>query len=198
MHPKLAELVAQLVQPQGLSLLACVPSPAMWLPQLESCAVQVHTGDQLALLADGLQRAEARGLRALHVNDSRPPEDRRAAPARLPALADLPQLHTLVSWAPGMAADALQPIGMWRGPECTPRPWRILRVCRSALASSLWRPGSAATSPRCCAQTAVFNLTSMRVCCARACSGLSCGAARFPTARFLWRCARWASSPACT
>ena len=112
MHPNLAVLVAQLVQPQGLSLLACVPSPAMWLPQLESCAVQVHTGDQLALLADGLQQAEARGLRALHVNDSRPPEDRRAAPARLPALADLPQLHTLVSWAPGMAAEALQPIGM--------------------------------------------------------------------------------------
>lgn len=93
---ELMDTVAHHLQPSVLSLLACAPSQSMWLPQLQRCAVQFHTNDQLELLEAGLEHVA--GLRALHVSDERPLPVRIAEPPELLALEDLPQLRSLVSW----------------------------------------------------------------------------------------------------
>lgn len=97
MLPMLARYVAGRV-PAAVVLRLGASSTAMWLPQLERCAVQFHSDAQLAQLAAGLEQAEAKGLRVLHISDSRSEAARTAAPAQLPTLAGLPQLERLVSW----------------------------------------------------------------------------------------------------
>ena len=114
MHPVLAAFITDDVSPAAVALRACEPSPEMWLLRLQQCAVRFGTDGQLALLAAGLREAEAQGLRVLNVGDMRPLPARRAAPARLPALADLPHLHTLVSWGAVHALLAGRAQAVWQ------------------------------------------------------------------------------------
>lgn len=89
------------VDPRAVSLHVANPSAAMWLPQLQACALHVHTTTQMQQLAAALEGADAVALRMLHLTDERPAPACIAAPATLPALAELPQLDSLVSldWA---------------------------------------------------------------------------------------------------
>lgn len=123
----------------------------MWFRQLEHCSVHAQTGLELALLAEGLQRAGPIALRALHLADWRAPDARDAAPASVPALANLPRLGTLVSWpaaAAGVDWLVLQPLAgswqAWRGAQVGRAKGTTLKhaapaqKCTNCLPESVW------------------------------------------------------------